>query len=84
MKFFLSLEADFLILLRMAFSSGAVSSVADWKEVIRERVLSEIQGFFGEIDRQGRDEVTMFKEKNSEKVRLLLRRLGAPYIRVVS
>ena len=39
---FLSLEADFLTLLRIASSSGVViRSEADWNEDIRERVESD-------------------------------------------
>ena len=53
MNCFLSLEADFLILLRMAFSSGTVRSVTDWNESIKARVESEIQGFLGETGRVG-------------------------------
>ena len=51
MNCFLSLEADFLILLWMAFSSGTVRSMTDWNESIKARVESEIQGFLGETGR---------------------------------
>ena len=53
MNCFLSLEADFLILLRIALSSGVVRSEADWNEDIRERVESDIHGFLAETGRVG-------------------------------